>query len=90
MKSEYRRLAHTLDPETTALAIKIADSTACELLRNEGGSPFGDSWLNVDVMDGLVDDFKYAELRGFIERHPTKRTSFRFTAAGRAKLGEGA
>lgn len=86
MKSEYRRLAHVLNPEVTALAIKIADATTCDLLRNEGGDPEGDKWLDVGVMDALNDDLKYAAMRGFIERHPEERTQFRFTKAGAAYL----
>lgn len=89
MKSEYRRLAHTLDVSVIALAIKIADATSLDLLRNEGGYPNGDAWLDVGVMDAIADDLKYAAQRGFIERHPTKPTSFRFTKAGCAVLSTG-
>jgi hypothetical protein len=86
VKSEYRRLAHVLNPEVTALAIKIADATTCDLLRNEGGYPDGDKWLDVEVMDAIDDELKYAAMRGFIERRPEQRTQFRFTAAGVAVL----
>jgi hypothetical protein len=86
VKSEYRRLAHQLDPDVTALAIKIADATVCDLLCNEGGAPDGDTWLDVGVLDAITDDLKYAAKRGFIERHPTKPTAFRFTPAGCERL----
>lgn len=74
------------DPRTAALAIKIADEYVCDFIRNEGGSPDGDTWLDVGVLDAMVDALKYAALRGLIERHPTKRTQFRFTEAGKELL----
>lgn len=66
MKSEYLRLAHQLDDPTIALAIKIADEAASEIIASEcrwvgpdeddgvaGEVPRGDSWWYDTTSDGF-------------------------------------
>lgn len=88
MKSEYVRLAHTLDPRTIALAIKIADASAlCTIesacAADDWRKPDAERWWKTDEPNKLArahvkEAMKYLEMRRVLEHHPEHPTWVRW------------
>lgn len=84
MKSEYRRLAHVVNPELLARALEIADEDVLCTLSSTCGFPLANGWRECHYHreDHEKRALAYAAARGLIERHPMNKALYKVTAAG--------